>query len=153
MTSTLHAARPANQNASAPIVVWEIRRKDWKRFGHVYEGEVFAGHHAEIVPGKSIRLFGLSERKYARNAEGKTTLSEREVYKRDFTIGDEAECHSFNITYTGTITAIGEKTVTIVEYHGTPNAKTYRLDLYWFARRNWDFDAQATAERNAAWRD
>ena len=63
-------------------------------------------------------------------------------------LGDEAEYGSYNLSYTGTITKITEKCVTIVAYPGSNMARTHRLDLNEFCWRNWDFDAVATAKRN-----
>lgn len=143
---------PVNQNAKsspAPIKVWEIKSKDSKRFGKVYPGEVVKGHHAEIVPGKSIRLFGSVGQRWGNREDGMNGLIDGGVYVRDFKIGDTAVVGSYNLTYTGKITAITEKTITVVEYHGTSMAKTYRMDLWTFDMRNWDFDADATAKRNA----
>ena len=64
-------------------------------------------------------------------------------------VGDEAEYDSYNLSYTGTITKITEKCVTIVAYPGSRMARTHRLDLNAFCWRNWDFDAAATAKRNS----
>jgi hypothetical protein len=59
-------------------------------------------------------------------------------------VGELAEYDSYNLSYTGKITKITEKCVTIVSY-GT----THRLDLSSFCWRNWDFNAAETAARNA----
>jgi hypothetical protein len=64
-------------------------------------------------------------------------------------LGDEAEYDSYNLSYTGKITKITEKCVTIVAYPGSRNAKTHRLDLNAFCWRNWDFDAVDTARKNS----
>lgn len=64
-------------------------------------------------------------------------------------VGDEAEYDSYNLSYTGTITKITEKAVTIVAYPGSRMARTHRLDLNAFCWRNFDFNAAATAKRNS----
>lgn len=64
-------------------------------------------------------------------------------------VGDEAEYSSYNLSYTGQITKITEKTVTIVAYPGSRMARTHRLSLNEFCWRNFDFDAVATAKRNS----
>lgn len=141
----------ASAARSAKITVWEIKSKARTVFGHTYEGTVTKGHHAEIVPGVSIRLFGLVEAgsRYVKGPEGKMVPCEAHVYRKDFKIGDEAEYHSYNLSYTGTITSITAKTVTVVEYYGTASAKAHRLDLSEFDRRNWNFDSAETAKRNS----
>jgi hypothetical protein len=65
-------------------------------------------------------------------------------------VGDIAEYDSYNLSYTGTITKITEKCVTIVAYPDHPRmSRAHRLDLNAFCWRNWDFDAAATAKRNS----
>ena len=146
---------PANDTArrtAKKITVWEIKTRDHKQFGRVYPGSVLTGAHAEIVPGKSIRLFGMIEagKRWTRNDAGEAVPCESYVYRRDFAIGDVAEYASFNMSYCGTIVAITEKTVTIRETH---SRAVRRLDLADFSRRNWDFDAEKTAKRNSEWMD
>jgi len=146
---------PANDTALAPkatkkITVWEIRSPDRKSFGRLYPGEVVPNHHAEIVVGVSIRLFGMTRpnARYVRDANGNRVLdTEGTVYRRDFKIGDEAVYGSYNLVYTGLITAIGEKTVTITETGR--GGQVHRLSLHEFDWRNCDFDAAETARRNA----
>lgn len=116
------------------IVVSEIRQKDTKRGGVVHPGKVVDGAHAEVTPGESIRIHGLRYR--------------TEAYDRTFRIGDEAEYHSYNLSYTGPIVAIGPSTVTVAEERG--GRKVKRLSLDEFTWRNWNFDAAKTARRNAA---
>lgn len=62
-----------------------------------------------------------------------------------FVIGDEAEYDSYNLSYTGTITAITDKTVTIRPRY---SEKTRRLKLSDFAWRNYNFDSALVAEKN-----
>lgn len=70
-----------------------------------------------------------------------------------FKIGDTAEYGSCNMSYMGEITAITDKTVTIVEYKGTRNERTHRLKLADFCSRNWDFDLAKNLKRNHEWMD
>lgn len=139
----------------ASIMVWEIRAKDCTRGGMRYVGDVLTGHHAEIVPGARIRLFGLIKagERYVMGANGRRVPCEAYVYRRDFAIGDCAEYGSYNMSYTGTITAITEKTVTITEDCGGGRTRPHRLDLYSFSRRNWNFSVEESARRNAEWYD
>lgn len=66
-----------------------------------------------------------------------------------FVVGDEAECDSYNLRYTGVITKITEKCVTIVEHKGNPNMeRTFRLSLNEFCWRNFDFNAATVHAKN-----
>src|SRR5690348_11656791 len=110
---------PANDTSlpvTAAITVSEIRAKDWTRHGIRHQGKVTEGHHAEIVPGRSIRLFGTvaAGSRYVRNESGRMVSCEQHPYQRDFVVGDVAEYSSYNLSYTGTIRSITAKTVTIV---------------------------------------
>jgi hypothetical protein len=100
------------------------------------------GHHARIVPGKSITLYGFETNSFTPHS-----------YETSFEIGDSAEYNSYNLSYVGIITSITAKTVTIVAYHGTSSATTYRLSLERFEWRNREFDAEKTAKRNSEWMD
>lgn len=134
------------------IVALDIKHRDSRVFGRVHIGETMTGHHAVIEPGKSIRLHGVEPvgSRYVRDAGTGRMLPNTEPmpYSRRFAIGDVAEYHAYNLSYCGTIVAIGEKTVTI-EDHG----RKHRLELADFARRNRHFDAAETAKRNAEWMD
>ena len=151
----MNNATPANDTArriAKKITVWEIKTRDHKSGGRTYAGDVIEGAHAEIVPGKSIRLFGMIEagKRWVLNADGRRVPCEAYVYRRDFVIGDVAEYDSFNLSYCGTIVAITEKTVSIREKYGS---RVRRLDLADFSQRNWNFDAEKTAKRNSEWMD
>lgn len=148
----------ANTGASTKVITLDvIRGKDRKQFGKVHPGEVAEGHKAEIVIGKSITLHGAipAGRRYVQDpVTGKHGPSTRpQLYCNHFQVGDVACVGSYNLVYTGTITAITAKTITVVEYFGTSNAKTYKLDIATFDRRNWNFDVDAAAKQNAEWRD
>lgn len=124
------------------LTVLDIQCKAWTRYGTRHEGEVMKGHHAAIEPGKSITLFG--EMDVYQNGSNVIHVP----YERKFVIGDVAEYDSYNLSYTGSIVAIGKKTVTIQD-HGRNRV----LDLANFSRRNRDFDAEKTAKRNSEWMD
>lgn len=70
-----------------------------------------------------------------------------------FSIGEQAEYDSYNLSYVGTITGITEKTVTIVAYMGTNQPQTHRLKMSEFCWRNWNFDLNKIRKENAAWSD
>lgn len=96
-----------------------------------WDGNVY---NADIEPGKSIRLYG-----FIRNA---VTPQD---FEKVFRIGERAEYDSYNLTYTGIIESIGEKTVSIRENGG----KMHRLSLYEFCWRNCDFDLARIEDSNA----
>ncbi len=159
--NTALATVPANSNAVGPVAtgktvtVWEIKGKDSKRGGRVYPGTVSKGHHAEIIPGKRVRLFGVvaAGARYVPGPNGRQVPCEEHLYRIDFVIGAQAVVGSFNLVYTGTIRSITEKTITVVEYEGTSNERSHRLSLADFDRKNWDFDAAAISKRNEEWMD
>lgn len=66
-----------------------------------------------------------------------------------FDIGDEAEYDSYNLSYTGKIVKITEKTISIVKYPGTTMARKHMLSLHEFAWRNFEFNAEETARKNS----
>jgi hypothetical protein len=100
--------------------------------GVTYVGTTTDDLNAEIVKGKSIRVFGT----YCKKPFDKT-----------FVIGDYAEYDSFNLSYYGEIVNITEKCVTIVERYGR-NRHNHRLDLYTFIWRNYNFDRCVIDARN-----
>jgi len=104
------------------------------------------GHHAEILPGQWIRLFGETVKVSYKGVPGQWTRVEEVVpYSKTFKIGDLAEFDSFNLSYVARITSITEKTVTFED--DCQGVK--RLSIYEFDWRNYDFDLEATRERNA----
>jgi hypothetical protein len=96
-----------------------------KRMGQIYPPTP-TEYAVDVKPGRSIQIY--------RNGTA----------CRSFQVGDEAEYDSYNLNYTGTITAITDKAVSILKY-----GETRRLNIYEFCWRNWDFDAVKTAARNA----
>jgi hypothetical protein len=103
-----------------------------------------SGHHAEIVPGVSIRLYGEDWRVMYENGVRCDRLVPYDV---TFKVGDEAEHGSYNLRYTGKIVGIGVKTVTIDA--SDIGHTTRRLTIHEFDRRNYKFDAAKVAEFNA----
>lgn len=125
------------------VTVWDIKDRDCTRFGVKHEGQTLKGQNAEITAGVSIRLFGTKGNIYVRDEAGKMVAGSRE-FDLTFRVGDSAVYGSYNYIYTGEITSIGEKTVTIQEEGG----KAHRLSIYEFCSRNWSFDAERIADRN-----
>ena len=111
------------------VITTEARGRKTKRCP---DGPLFENCQVQIVKNKYIRLIG----EY-KNGQ-KTTK-----YDRTFEIGNHCKIGSYNLIYTGEIVGITEKSVTIIE-HGQKK----RLDLYSFAWRNWDYDAEKIAEHN-----
>ena len=82
--------------------------------------------------------------------KGKSITVTREGHEPNtFLIGDWAEYNSYNLSYTGIIRQITDKTVTIEAYPGTSNSKKYRLKLDNFAWRNYDFSKAKADIHNA----
>ncbi len=100
--------------------------------------EVQPGEWAEIVKGKYIRLFGARQRWVANE---KTV----HLYENKFVLGDIAEYDSFNLSYTAEIVSITDKTVTFKLRDG----RKKRLKIATFQWRNWNFDAEETAQKNS----
>lgn len=150
----LTAAKPANNNAvnaaaptvtrdGATVVYRNLAGKDRVQFGRKFAGEVAVGQHAAIEKNARIVLWGV-------NTNRTTGLL---PYRTEFKIGDDAIVGSYNLVYTGTIVAIGEKTITVVEYPGTCNAKTHRMTIAQFSARNRHYDAEAISKNNTEWCD
>lgn len=97
-------------------------------------------YHADIVPGKSIRLHGVAY---------PGTRSERS-FDLTFNIGDTATHGSYNLIYLGTITNITAKTVTIKPRHGD---RVRRMSLYEFAWRHDNFSVEKAMKNNNEWMD
>lgn len=120
-----------------------VQPKPWKRGGELHQATITDDLNAEIVKGKTIRLFGTYRSCFSRGDE--------KTFDRTFKIGDLAEYDSYNFSYHGTIVAIGEKTVSIRAYDNDKHVK--RLDLYTFTWRNWDLDLEKAAKRRSDWSD
>lgn len=122
------------------IQVRNIKPKARRRNGVTYESTFDHGneYHADLEPGKSIRIFGV----YRNHVNGP------QVFNQTFRVGDEAEYGSYNLHYTGAILAIGKSTV-LIDANGTGERRV-RLDLHTFCWRNWDFDSIKIANYNAA---
>lgn len=112
------------------VLVSEIKDRDFVRFGNTIKGATAHGQ-AEIVLGKSVRLFGATP-------WGKT-------FDVTFRIGEQAEYDSYNLSYYGEIVSITEKTITVQESGG----RKHRMSLYSFASRNYDFDLATTQAKNS----
>lgn len=64
-----------------------------------------------------------------------------------FVVGDTAEYDSYNLSYTGKIIKITDKTVTIAKTSGN-GVKKHQLHINEFCWRNFNFNAADTAARN-----
>ena len=111
----------------------DLQRKPCVRGGRRHEGEVMVGHHADVYPRNAIRLYGWE-----------TNARTPHTYDRHFAIGDVAAYGGGNITDTGKIVSIGEKTVKIKD-----GSQVRALDIVSFSAWNRDFDAVTVAVRNA----
>lgn len=103
------------------------------RKGRPYAIDAKPGHQATIVVGESITLHG----------EHKKSEGIYALYNRTFRLGDTAEYDSFNLSYTGEIVSIGEKSITVRD-----GKKLHRLSIYEFDWRNFDLNLEAIEARN-----
>lgn len=87
-------------------------------------------YKATLVPGKHIIVEFFRDDQF--------------VSMRKFEIGDVAEYDSYNLHYTAPIVSIGKSTVTFNVYDSKKRIKAEN-----FAWRNWDFNAEEIARRNA----
>lgn len=101
-------------------------------------GNVEIGHGATILAGDSLVIEGFDSG-YAKGGRS---------YDRSFAIGDVARYGGMNLDYTGVITSITAKTVTIKD-----EKIVKRLSIAEFARKNRFFSVAESTARNAAWLD
>jgi hypothetical protein len=94
-------------------------------------------YNADILPGHSIRIFGTMTNHVRGPQE----------FDQVFKIGDAAVYGSFNLIYTGKITAIGPKTVTVKHYEHS--SEVTMLQVYGFIDQNWDYNAEKIAKHNS----
>lgn len=106
-----------------------------------------------VIKGVSIRCYG-KEKKYLSGGPG-SPMSAGPTwvpYDQTFKIGDYVEYDSYNLSYTGRIISITDKTI-VVRKGDHPDAKTARMSLRDFNFRNKDFNLAATQKRNSEWMD
>lgn len=125
----------------------QIMTRATKRGGTVRESEPVKNSYALVNPGESVTLIGTrTESVSTKGEDGRFTYAIVEKpYVCIFKVGDVAEYDSWNMSYYGTITSIGPKSVTIVKDSGK---RTARLDLERFSFRNSRFDLEKAVERN-----
>lgn len=110
---------PVKPSKGAKLIeIRNMRGKDW---------------NVDVLPKKSIRLHGIE-----------TNTSKPYVFDITFKIGDVAVYGGYNLTYTGTIVSIGEKTVKIKD-----GDRSTVLKFDDFAFWNRDFDAERIAKSNS----
>jgi hypothetical protein len=124
----------------ARIRIENVRHRDYVRDGVRFPGRVHEGHHVDIIPRQSIRLYG---RDWTGNSLEKTP------YDITFRIGDKAEYNSYNLHYIGVIEGIGEKRVRIRDDSG----RIHQLEIADFSWRNRDFDLAKLEKANSEWLD
>ncbi len=128
-----------------------LKYKDRIRYGKKHTNEAsFVNHegtemytHNALIKKDFIRLYG-ARTTYNSHAPNKTRL-----WVREFKVGDIATYDSYNLIYTGEITKITDKCVTITTSKGHEyNERHHRLDIATFAFKNERFDAVEAAEHN-----
>jgi hypothetical protein len=94
---------------------------------------------AHVEPGKSVRITG------ARKTWNQTLKQDVDVpFDLTFKVGDTAVHGAYNLVYTGTVTNIGAKTVTVKN-----QSTVKRMKFADFAFWNHDYDAERIAKENA----
>jgi hypothetical protein len=118
------------------ILIHDIPERDRMIRGSLVKGKVHVGHHAEIHPGESIRIFGIETNRHGGPLP----------YDRTFRIGARCEIDSYNFRYLGTIVQISGKGITVRDDLG---GRKRRLTIATFAWRNRDFDLVKIETHNA----
>lgn len=137
------------------ITIETIQDKATKRGGVVKPGRVREGHRAEIVPGKSITLFGVEKttRWEVDQATGRGRVVPVEIpFRRTFALGDVVLEHSYNMAFFGQILGISDKRITVSTSRRNGD-KARHMTIYDFDSLNWDLDLAREHERNANWSD
>jgi len=122
------------------VTHFNVKGRDYVHLGTPRKGPIHHGHHIEIMPGVSVRVFGKDMR-----LSKETKKFEETSYSVTFKVGDTAVYDSYNLQYLGTIEKITAKAITIRPEVG---GRTKRLDLYTFSRRNSFFDLETIQIRN-----
>lgn len=111
-------------------VFYNIQDRDYVRQGVKHAGQIRHGHHVEVTPGQSIRLFG------KRDAIVEGQLAEI-PYNLTFKVGDNAVYDAYNLVYVGTILNVTAKGVTLESEYTRK-----RITLHEFSWRNEDFNLE-----------
>ena len=152
MISVNPAALPVNDTSAATkgaILISEIRARDLKNRGVVYPGEVATGHRAEVIPGKSIRLFGTCPEGVLQVGPAGAKVSNEEfAYSHEFSVGDEVIVGRGAFAFFGPITAITTSTITVIN-----TGRSARLTIEQFDRLNWHHTVEGEKIERGLWRD
>lgn len=135
MNTTQHVLR-----TGSTTVYVNVQDKPYVRGGTTYTRSADEGHNVAVTPGVSVRLFGTDKNRYGGPVK----------YDLTFNMGDTCERDAYNLVYTGTIVAIGAKTITVKD---DCLNKTTRMSIAQFSRRNRDFDLARISKRNSEWMD
>lgn len=136
MTTTTNAVTETVTRTATGIEYRNLASKAYKRFGIKYPARPRRGEHAFVQPRERIVLWGYKQ----------SYRNGLVPYRHEFKIGDTAVYGGFNMTYTGTIVAIGEKTVTIQEPDGS--TRRHKLSIENFSSWNDHIDLEEIARRN-----
>lgn len=116
-----------------PTVITHKRGKE-VTYHNVKGAAIFGtkhGHHAHVVKGDSVRIWGL-DTNYAPTKEGYDEELGGVPYDQTFWIGDTVEYGSYNLSYLGPIVSITVKNI-IVQ---TTGGKKRRLPIHAFSMYN-----------------
>jgi hypothetical protein len=139
---------PQAKRGKSILTITGVPSKPYRAHGYNLPAKPNENYNADIVKNKSIRIYGIGDTRQTYDKATNTFTSQKPAFDLTFDIGSQAVYGSYNLIYTGTITAIGEKTVKIEKY-----GKTHQLDLHTFISRNWDYDAHKIFKQNSEWQD
>lgn len=106
----------------------------------------------EVFPGEKVIVNHMKCVGYAKDSSGRTDMDQpiEKLQVMEYKVGDEAVYDSYNLAYIGTIVAITEKSVIVVEPYR--DARKHRMTFEKFAFYN-DQPIAAAHKRNAEWTD
>jgi hypothetical protein len=110
---------------------------------------------AVVTVGKCLRVLNVRVlHEQEKGPDGKfRTVPRVTVDDKVFGVGDQAEYHSYNLTYYAPVKSITAKTVVLLSDAYGATGPTHRLTLARFVDKNHDFDLAKARERNANWSD
>lgn len=131
----------ASVKSGKKVTHFNVKGRDYVHRGTPHTGPVHYGHHIEIIPGVSVRVFGKDMR-----LSKETKNFEETNYSVTFKVGDTAVYDAYNYKYLGIIEKITAKAITI---RPEVDGGVKRLDLYTFSRKNAFFNLETIQAHNA----
>lgn len=130
----------ASVKSGKKVTHFNVKGRDYVFRGEPRTGPVHHGHHIELTPGVSVRVFGKDMR-----FSKETKKFEETNYSVTFKVGDTVVYDAYNFKYLGVIEKVTAKSITV---RPEVSGGTKRLDLYTFSRMNAFFDLEAIQKSN-----